>query len=118
MDLRNPSRGGQQMTKLLTVLLLCGVAAFAQQTGISGRVTDPSGAFLVTAHVTASGEDGSRFTTVTTNEGRYQFPAVRATTYLLRFEAPGFAPAERTLTLLVGQSPDVDIQMQLATTSS
>jgi hypothetical protein len=109
------------MSKLRTVFalsLFCGASLFAQQTAISGRVTDPTGAFIVTAKVSATGEDGSKFSTVTTSDGRYQFPTVRASTYTLRFEAPGFAPAERTLMLLVGQSPTVDISLQLATTSS
>ena len=102
----------------LFALLLCGIPAFAQQTGITGSVTDPTGAVLVNCSVTAASEDGQKFATVTTNGGRYQFPTLRANTYVLRFEAPGFAPAERTLTLLVGQSPIVDISLQIATTSS
>jgi hypothetical protein len=44
----------------------------------------------------------------------FQFPAVRATRYVLRFETPGFAPAERTVTLLVGQTPSIEIALQLA----
>ncbi len=106
------------MSKLLCAFLVFGAIALAQQTAISGRVTDPTGAFIVTARISATGDDGSKFTTVTTNDGRYQFPALRAAQYVLRFEAPGFAPAERTLALLVGQSPTVDIALQLATTSS
>ena len=104
--------------RLTLCVLLSGVPAFAQQTGISGTVTDPTGAMLVSARVSAVADDGQKFATVTTNGGRYQFPALRATTYVLRFEAPGFAPAERTLTLLVGQSPTVDISLQLASTTS
>jgi hypothetical protein len=102
----------------VSVMLFCGLSGFAQQTGINGRVADPSGAVIVSASVTATGEDGSKFVTTTNSDGRYQFPAVRAANYLLRFEAPGFAPAERTLTLLVGQSPTVDVALQLATTTS
>ena len=58
------------------------------------------------------------FTTLTNREGLYQLPALRATTYVVRFDAPGFAPAERTLTLLVGQTPTLDIEPQLASTTS
>ena len=118
MDLRNVSRSGQQMRKLLAAFVLFAAVAVAQQTAISGRITDPTGAVVVTARISATGEDGSRFSTVATNDGRYQFPALRAAQYVLRFEATGFAPAERTLTLLVGQSPTVDIALQLATTTS
>ena len=83
------------MSKPIILSLFFALIASAQQTAITGRVTDPSGAVIVSAKVAATGEDGSKFSTITTNEGRYQFPAVRAATYVLRFEAPGFAPAER-----------------------
>ena len=43
---------------------------------------------------------------------------MRAAKYLLRLQAPGFAPAERTLNLLVGQVANVDVTLQLATAST
>lgn len=102
---------------LLLAMSAC-LPVMAQQTGISGRVTDPSGAIVAGANVTATGEDGSKFSTTTNNLGVYQFPALRAASYTLRFEAPGFAPAERTLTVLVGQVASIDAKLNLATTSS
>jgi hypothetical protein len=98
---------------LLTATLVC-FQLLAQQTGISGRVTDPSGATIANTKVIASGEDGSSFDTTTNSQGLFQFPAVRATKYVVRFEAPGFAPAERTVTLLVGQTPSIEVALQLA----
>src|SRR5207253_4362489 len=68
--------------------------------------------------VTATGDDGSVFSTSSNATGLYQFPALRAGVYLLRFDIQGFAPVERTLTLLVGQVPTVDVTLQLARTSS
>jgi hypothetical protein len=100
--------------KLLTVATLVYLPLLAQQTGITGRVTDPSGATIANTKVIASGEDGSNFDTNTNSQGLFQFPAVRATKYVLRFEAPGFAPAERTVTLLVGQTPSIEVALQLA----
>jgi hypothetical protein len=90
----------------------------AQQTGIGGRVTDPTKAVVETVIVTATGDDGTKVKTVTNEQGIYQFPTLRAEKYVLRFEAPGFAPAERTVALLVGQSATVDILLQLATASA
>jgi hypothetical protein len=90
----------------------------AQQTGISGRVTDPSKASIADGIVKATGDDGSKFATTTNTQGMYQFPALRAAKYVLRFEAPGFAPSERTITLPVGQIITVDAAMQLATAAS
>ena len=107
------------MLKRAVLFLLAGAAAvFGQQTGITGRVTDPSSAALTNAIVSAKSEDGVKVQTVTNSIGTYQFPTLRAGSYLLRFEAPGFAPAERTLALPVGQVAAVDVTMQLATASS
>jgi hypothetical protein len=100
--------------RLLCAAMLVCLPLLAQQTGITGRVADPSGATIANAKVTASGEDGSNFDTTTNSQGLFQFPAVRATKYVLRFEAPGFAPAERTVTLLVGQTPSIEVALQLA----
>ena len=104
--------------KTAALLLALASAALAQQTGIGGRVTDPSSATLANGVVTLKGEDGTKLQTVTSAAGTYQFPTLRAGSYLLRFEAPGFAPAERTLSVLVGQVAAVDVTMQLASASS
>ena len=107
----------KRLSILLFAVLIC-LPAFAQQTGISGRVGDASSAVMANVVVTAVGEDGTKFTTTTNATGLYQFPGLRAGTYRLRFEVPGFAPAERTVGLLVGQVATVDIAMQLSQTSS
>ncbi len=104
--------------RLLLALAITAGLTFAQQTGITGRLTDPSGATLASAIVTAKGDDGSKLQTITNAQGAYQFPTLRAGKYVLRFEAPGFAPAERSLSVLVGQVAAVDIALQLATASS
>jgi hypothetical protein len=45
--------------RLLRAAMLVCLPLMAQQTGITGRVADPSGATIANAKVTASGEDGS-----------------------------------------------------------
>jgi hypothetical protein len=102
---------------LAVVSIACPPLA-AQQTGISGRVVEPSNAVIPNVAVTATGEDGTKLTTLTNATGLYQFPGLRAGTYRLRFEVPGFAPAERTLTLLVGETATIDLAMQLAQTTT
>jgi hypothetical protein len=92
--------------------------AMAQQTGINGRISDPSGAVMAAVKVSATGVDGSSASTLTNASGLYQFPALRAGKFVLRFEGPGFAPAERTIELLVGQVATVDIALELAATRS
>src|ERR1700734_323047 len=109
------SRG---MALALTILLSATLPLAAQQTGITGRVTDPSGATVQNVAVTASGEDGSKTSSTTNTEGLYQLPALRAQSYVVRLDATGFAPAERSLTLLVGTTANVDVQLQVASSAS
>src|ERR1700752_1291727 len=91
-------RTGLRMYSAAFLLTMLGcVELLAQQTGISGRVTDPSKASIADGVVKATGDDGSKFATTTNAQGMYQFPALRAAQYVLRFEAPGFAPSERTV---------------------
>lgn len=97
---------------------LCCLPLVAQQTGIGGRVTDPSGASIVAGVVSATGADGSKLATTTNAQGLYQFPTLRAAPYVLRIEAPGFSPAERSLSLAVGQVATVDVGLKLAEASS
>ncbi len=104
--------------RLAAILILTAGFSFAQQTGISGRITDPSGASIDAGVVTATSDDGNRVKTISNAQGLYQFPALRAAKYVIRYEAPGFTPAERTLSLLVGQVATIDIAMQLATASA
>ena len=91
---------------------------YGQQTGVTGRVTDGTGAVLVNARVVATESGGAKTATATNEQGIYQFAAIRAADYRLRFEAPGFTPAEKTLSLLVGQELTVDVTLRPAATTS
>ena len=90
----------------------------AQETGVSGRVLDATSATIANAIVTAAAEDGARISTITNGQGFYQFPTLRGARYTIRFESPGFAPAEKTFNLLVGQMATIDIALQPASTTS
>ena len=118
-EFADPSRRALACTgALLAILVLLCWPLSAQQTGISGRVTDPSNSMIAGVKVVATGNDGSVFSTSSNATGLYQLPALRAGVYLLRFDIEGFAPAEWTITLLVGQVPTIDVTLQLARTSS
>jgi Carboxypeptidase regulatory-like domain len=106
------------LKKRLIFAISIWVPLIAQETGISGRVTEASNAVIANVAVTATGEDGTKASTTTNGTGLYQFPGLRAGIYRLRFDVSGFAPAERTITLLVGQTASVDVQMLLAQTST
>lgn len=68
--------------------------------------------------MSARGADGTKITATTNADGLYQLPALRAQSYVLRLDAAGFAPAERTISLLVGQVISVDVSLQVATAST
>lgn len=83
---------GQRLTVCLWLVLL-GTCAVAQ-TGtsqITGTVTDPEGAVIVDAQVTAKNEaTGVTYGGKTTSAGVYSFPSVPAGEYSITVEAPGF----------------------------
>ena len=89
----------------------------AQSTSVQGVVTDTSGGILVSAKVTITEAGGARSATITNEQGIYLFPALRGADYRVRFEAPGFTPAEKTFTLLVGQALTIDVSLKPSSTA-
>src|SRR5579863_8217717 len=81
--------------------------AAAQALGvITGAVTDPSGAAVPRARVTAT-ETGTGFErSITTDDsGRFTVPSLRPTEYSLTVEASGFAKyAQKSVTLVADQT--------------
>lgn len=81
------------------VLALCLVAALsatmvqAQESAqITGRVTDPTGAVIPNAHVSARNDaTGATSTTVTNSAGLYTLPGLASGTYTLTVSAQGFS---------------------------
>jgi hypothetical protein len=102
----------------LTVFLLCFVVgtAFAQQAGqINGVVTDSSGGVVPGVTVTATEiSTGLASTTVSGTNGRYNFPSLRPTEYVITAEIPGFRTFRRTgVVLLANQNLTVAISLEL-----
>src|SRR5206468_3877309 len=80
---------------------------------VSGVVTDKSGAVLPNVQVTLRLPDGSTRTTVTDVEGRYRFDRVAVgQNYSLRFALPGFRPIERPISVNLGQTSPVNMQLE------
>src|SRR3954462_4078338 len=100
------------------VILLAAWAATTRaqtQGGISGLVTDSSGAAVpgATVTVTNTATRGTRNTT-TNAEGLYTFPAVPPGTYELKVELQGFKTAEiRSFKVDVQQTVRVDVPLQV-----
>src|SRR5437899_2467063 len=103
------------------VLLLYGTSAFAQEVtaSVTGTVTDPSGAALAGATVTArSMERGLTYTAVTNDSGIYRIAQLPVGTYELKFEKSGFATASHSaFVLTLNQIARIDVAMKVGQVS-
>ena len=112
-----------QSTRLGSVVLtlaalLCGAnPALAQDVTatITGTVTDPAGAPILGATVSAKDTDrGTVWTSPTNETGSYNLIRIPIGTYDLRVEAKGFQTAiHAPFTLVLNQTARVDIQMKM-----
>ena len=109
----------RSVARLLTVVILLAswvVTGRAQtQGGITGTVTDSSGAAVpgATVTVTNTATSGTRNTT-TNAEGLYTFPALPPGSYELKVELQGFKTAEiRAFKVDVQQTVRVDVPLQV-----
>jgi hypothetical protein len=86
---------------------------------ITGTVTDPSGAPVAGASVTATNQDrGTKWSTETDSSGLYYLPAVPVGTYDLRIEAKGFQATVRpAFTLVLNQVARIDAQLKVGQVS-
>ena len=90
------------------LVLLCATGAHAQQTVITGKVADSSGAIIAGASVTAKVTGGSSYRTVSDKDGIYQFPGLQAADYEVTVDQTGFNTVITKVTVLVGQSVTVN----------
>jgi hypothetical protein len=82
--------------------------------GITGRVTDPSGAAIVDAQVAARDQQrGTVWPTRTNVDGIYAFPRVPVGTYEVRIEASGFKAFVQQVTLEINQRARIDAAMEV-----
>ncbi|HUB78291.1 MAG TPA: carboxypeptidase regulatory-like domain-containing protein [Bryobacteraceae bacterium] len=108
---------------ILAVALLVALAqiGFAQESSaITGKVSDPSGAAVAGATVTARDVDrGTVWPTKTNDEGIYSIPRLPIGKYEVRVEAQGFQTALRpAFDLELNQTARVDITMTIGSVSS
>ncbi len=102
-------------THLLACLLLltCGLGAQELGTAIlSGNVTDPQGAVIVNAQVTAKNiATSTERTTASSTAGLFAFNDLAPGKYEVRVEAKGFNPSLATVPLEVGQQVNLKIRL-------
>jgi len=111
------------MRPLSTTLLTLGVAvlslsASAQESinyaSLAGRVTDPQGASIAGAQVTARHTGTNvKASVVTEQDGRFRFPFLKVGAYDVDVRAPGFKTFSRPLTLNVGAAFQLPIGLEV-----
>jgi hypothetical protein len=100
-----------------TTFLVC-TALYGQEGGISGTVTDPTGAATPGAEVTITNTGSGQPRTATTNDqGHYVVPALRPGAYSLRVQASGFRTYSRTgIVLGADQRLTVNVELLVGAT--
>ncbi|HTM36007.1 MAG TPA: carboxypeptidase regulatory-like domain-containing protein [Terriglobales bacterium] len=96
-------------------LLFASLQAFAQEATLVGTVTDPTGAVVANARVTATNtETGVARTITTSQDGQYVLPGLHIGHYDVKVEASGLKIAEQKgLLLQVGDRARADFAMQV-----
>ncbi len=110
---------GIRAVALFAFLAVLTVTLHGQAFGtISGTVTDPSGAVVAGAKVTAT-ETETSFSrdTVTDSSGHYVIPNLRPTNYSLTVEAAGFRKfVQQKVLLQANQAATVDLKLEMGST--
>jgi outer membrane receptor protein involved in Fe transport len=102
--------------RVLALVIFCACIASAQEVtaGITGRVTDPSGATIAGATVKVRSVDrGTEWTNQSNGEGIYVYPSLPIGAFKVTVEAKGFKTFQTSLTLEVNQRARVDAQMEV-----
>jgi hypothetical protein len=105
------------------VLLGSGQLNQAQQTvsgaTVSGIITDPNNAVVSGAEVvTTNVETNQTKTTMSGEDGRYRFTYLPVGNYEVKATRSGFTPISHKITLTVGQSVELELQLQASTVTA
>ncbi len=119
----NPAHIIRSVFPVLVFILMMGVlacpAVFAQTAQVSGSITDASGAAVPNASVKALNQNtGTARTAVSNDDGYYLLPLLQPGTYTISVDHAGFATKVLSgITLEVGQSPTINITMEVGQVS-
>src|SRR5580704_12378444 len=97
---------------IVLAIFLSAASVIAQtSTGtLHGRITDPSGAVIPKATVTATSADGKSVDALTNNQGTYEFKGLAPGNYTVTALAKGFATdQELDVKIAAGQTEELDI---------
>ena len=99
----------------LAWLMLAGSLSAQTPTGtLRGKVTDPTGAVIPQATVTATGPQGQKTTGVTDSQGNYELKGLPAGNYTITTSAKGFAVStEQSFAISASQVQHFDIGLEI-----
>src|SRR6266702_2145862 len=114
------------MKKLLTLVVLClsvlipskGLRAQETTAAVQGTVTDPTGAVVVGAKVTVTGDKLASASAVTDSHGFYRLNALPPGVYTLSVTGGGMSATETNLKLLAGDLPTLNIGLKIGTAAT
>jgi hypothetical protein len=119
-DQRKP-KSRARLSSLLILALLIAIPAIAQSDRgtITGTVSDPVGAAVPMASVTATNAlTGAVYETRTTETGNYTLPSLPVGIYDLTAEAPGFGKfTQKGIGIQIVQTVRIDVKLQVGSTS-
>jgi len=107
------------LTLLFAIFVPSLMAQSAGTAGLSGTITDPSGAAIPNVTVTLTSNDTNQPRTATTGaDGQYKFTLLPPGSYKVRFSAAGFKTSEiGSVTLNVTESPTLDRALEVGAQS-
>lgn len=108
---------------IILSLFIAGPLLFAQESinyaSISGRVTDPSGAVVEGAQVSARQTSTNLTNRATTDgEGRFRLPYLKIGGYEIKIRKLGFAEVTQSLTLSVGSAFELPVSLAIQSSES
>ncbi len=99
----------------LLLLVIPRLYAQAGSGGLHGRVTDPSGAVIPQAAITATSSSGAKVSANTNAQGNYELKGLAAGSYTVTTQAKGFAlSTEENVVITAGQNQQFDIALDIA----
>src|ERR1019366_10707641 len=98
---------------VLGLWLFGGTTLNAQQAGLHGIVTDPSGARIAGAKVTVQTPAGEQKQS-TNSSGEYAFPSLASGTYRVEFAAPEFKTIDKSVTVSGATTLNIQLELDVA----
>ena len=108
----------KMLLRFVFFLLFSMGCALSQQTGLSGKAVDASGAIIPGATIDVRQVGAATFHTTSNAQGAWIFPSLTAGDYVVTVSAPTFSTVKQRVLLLVGQLATVDLTLTPASSNT